>query len=102
LPSGKSVSSGKPEPVIVVPVAGRVPVAVGGSRVPGVVDPRPAAKHAAGAVWVTTTPSSCLHWFPTLQMVSPPLSTVCVQGDGVNRSISLLQLNAVDAPIRIQ
>jgi hypothetical protein len=60
LPSGKSMSSGNTKAVVVVAVGRIVPVAVGGSHVPGVVDPGAAAKHTAGAPLLTTTQSLCI------------------------------------------
>lgn len=45
-PSGVALSSGQPEADVVVPVVGRVVVALGGARVPAVVVPAAAAQHA--------------------------------------------------------
>ena len=45
-PSGVALSSGKPEASVVVPVVGRVGVALSGAREPGVVVPAAAAQHA--------------------------------------------------------
>jgi hypothetical protein len=57
LPSGKSMSLGKPQAVVVVAVSGRVPVAVGGTHVPAVVDPGTAAQDTTGLAFPTITPN---------------------------------------------
>jgi hypothetical protein len=56
LPSGKSMSSGKTHPVVVVAVGGIVPVTVSGTHVPCVVDPGTAAQHTGIIFSVTITP----------------------------------------------
>ncbi|VTR70770.1 hypothetical protein DESC_830087 [Desulfosarcina cetonica] len=47
LPSGKSLSSGKPQADVVVALVRRVPVTVGRAHVPAVVDPGTAAQDTA-------------------------------------------------------
>ena len=49
------MSSGKPQTVVVVAFGRFVPVAVGGTHVPAVVDPGTAAQHTAATVWMTIT-----------------------------------------------